>query len=243
MKSWIKREEDRLDIHGFTESTVLFVAKESLEAIHKNKDDLTEREFDFRLVDLVRHSMARVKSLPSTEEPAILDPEPHRLDDVLDAADNWVHNLETRLLLAYNFDMVQQEDDEDPEMEFPGFPHEQVEDAAGDRRKLLNLWDTLLGFSITYQVQTLKYAQTVEAVTEGIILKDLLQTSLPIEDWLEYRERHPPDSGRCRRVLELYDAINTMYRAARRNKETRSVYYRYPWTGISASFCRYRILN
>jgi len=232
-----------VDLHGFTESTVLFVAKESLEDIEKKKDDLIERDFDFRLVDLVHHNMARVRSLPVTEAPVILDPEPHRLDDVLDAADEWAHHLETRLLLAYNFDIVQQDDDEETEMEFPGFPHEPVRAAVGDRHKWLNLWDTLLGFSIRYQLQILKYAQTVETVAEGVILKELLQTSLPIEDWLDYRKRHPPNSVRLRQVLELFDAINTMNRAARQSEEHRRVFFRYPWIEISASFWRYRVLN
>ncbi len=243
MKYWIEREENRLDLHGFTESTVLFVAQKSLDDIDTKKEDLIDRDFDFRLVDLVRHNMARVKSLPGTEEPAILNPEPHRLDDVLDAADEWVHHLETRLLLAYNLDIVQQDDDEETEMEFPGFPHEQVEAAAGDRPKLLNLWDTLLEFSVSFQLQILKYAQTVETVAEGVILKELLQTSLPIEDWLEYREQHPPESVRYRQVLELFDAINTMNRAARQSEEHRRVFFRYPWIEISAAFWRYRVLN
>ncbi len=232
-----------MDLRGYTETTVLSVAKKAIENIYHAEEELTEAGFDFELVEMVRHRIRRVQALRKDVEPVVLDPEPHRLDDVVDAAHNWAYLLESRLALYYNLDVISKPfGEEDTDEDFPGFPHRELKEAEGNRRALLSIWDILLDFAVRYQTDIMEYAQTVETLGEGIALRDLLETAVPLVDWLEYRDSNPPETFRYRVVQDLFDAVNILNRAARHSYKS-VAFFHYPWTEFNATFLKYIKLN
>jgi len=228
-----------MNILGFTEELIIAEAYRSLNDVYENRKRLKHSTLSSGFLKVFQWKMDKMEKLPEDQSPVYLHPEPHLLSDVLDASYNWGRLLGDRLCLVRNKDKHWEE----PLDDYNDFPIHELEEARESRDEMIYLMDDLLELITENQLSMLEYVQTVEEMAEGVVLRELLETALPIEAWVETVQDFGDMGDRYQTVRELYDAINYMNRTARRIDPENRFYYTYRWPRLSIPLQEYRILN
>jgi|GEM_PF-7022550 len=236
--SQYERDPDVLDrpaveTSGFTEELVLYEARRTLKRIRHPRQDYRIRE---ELLERFEEKIYQVGQLPDSGYRVVIDPEPHLLEDILDAAYHWCYVVGDRLRLVY----MEMRGAEHPDEEFPGFPRGPLEESKGDRESLQRLLGVVLTLSLKWHPLMDTWGHTLEGMTEGVILHNLLETALPVDDWIAERQQIlDAKPRRYQKVRELYDALNHLRRIARRHRPGSSHLFHYDWTEHAAYLSQY----
>lgn len=222
---------------GFTEELVLH---EAYRTLNRLQTPARNHGVSDQLIKRFRTKIHRVEGLPAANLPAIIRPEPHLLKDVTDAAYYWCDLVGDRLRLVY----MELRDAEHPDREFPGFPRTGLEEARGDSEAMQEVMGVVLTLSLRWQSYMDTWGHTLEEMTEGLILRSLLETALPVDEWIEARERiMDASTHRYRVVRDLYDAVNHLRRTARDHKPRHYHLLYFNWMEYGAYLARYLELN
>ncbi len=228
-----------MNLFGFTENLIIVEAYRSLNDVYENLNKFSESTLNAGYLNVFEWKLKKVVNLPYDERPVSIHPDPHLLTDILDAAYSWARILGDRICLEKNRDKHWEEPLED----LDAFPYQQLKEARYNRVQMIELMDELLGIIVENQLSMLDYVETVEEMAEGIIIRELLETSLPIDEWVEKIRTYENIGPRYRVVRDLYDATNYMNRMARRADPDNRFYYTYRWPKLSLPLLEFSILN